>query len=354
MNYLERKILGLFVKTNGVLSSPFFSGRGLILMFHRVRPFERMSFFEQNRLWEITPEQLELVIKFFLKNKYTIVPADEIGTYLKKEPKKKFVSFTFDDGYYDNIKYALPLFEKYKINMTVFLTPSYLKKEKVPWEFLIEEYLLEKDKVVFIENEKKTELVCESREDKHQVFSFFYSMLKRNNNRYQLNQTIKKLFPATLYAAVLRKPIMMNAQQVSDLGKHSFVRFGNHTYHHYVLSQLSLEEQIEEIEKAEKYLTELLNMPIKGLAYPYGGYGDINTNSLRAARETKTAYALTAFPGNVFVNSYELHLPRYAIKQNTDYKELKYMMNGIRHFSYNGFDGLANYSKKTFDSQNRP
>ena len=38
MSWIERKILGFFVKTKGVFSAPFVAGKGVIFMLHRVLP----------------------------------------------------------------------------------------------------------------------------------------------------------------------------------------------------------------------------------------------------------------------------------------------------------------------------
>ena len=81
MSFLKNKALGFFVKTNGFFSNLLFSGRGIVLMFHRVRPANLMSSFEQNRKWEITPEHLEQIIVFFLKEKLNIIASTEIEYY---------------------------------------------------------------------------------------------------------------------------------------------------------------------------------------------------------------------------------------------------------------------------------
>ena len=63
----------------------------------------------------ITPETLEFFIKTALKFGYIFTT--DLSIY---EPKKNVV-LTFDDGYKDNIKYALPILEKFNVNAICFI-----------------------------------------------------------------------------------------------------------------------------------------------------------------------------------------------------------------------------------------
>ena len=74
-------------------------GRGLILMFHHVRPW-RARDFAPNRLLEITPEFLDVVLTELRDEGFEIIPLDALPDHLNlKRGASPFAALTFDDGY---------------------------------------------------------------------------------------------------------------------------------------------------------------------------------------------------------------------------------------------------------------
>ena len=85
-------------------------------MLHRIVKKDSALRIEKNRKSEVSPEYLESIINYFLKNNYDIVSLDRIYEILiNKKRQKKFVSFTFDDGYIDAYTLAYPVFKKYNL-----------------------------------------------------------------------------------------------------------------------------------------------------------------------------------------------------------------------------------------------
>jgi len=336
MSFIKNKALGLFVKTNGFLSKQLFGGNGIVLMFHRVRPQELMSKFEQNRRWEITPEKLENIIQFFKRNNCQIISAHQISDYVNSPNNKPFVVFTFDDGYSDNLEYAYPIFKKYNVPFTIFVTTSYVQGRRYPYEFLIENYL--NDGCNFSFNYKNTEYTYKdlNENQKSKVFSQIYKIVKENNNNIDLDCTLQTLFGD--YLNTNYKTIkIIEPQTICSLRNDAVVSFGLHTENHYVLSQLTYPAQLNEINNSLDYLKSL-NVDIHStMAYPYGGENDINGDTLKIIESAKIKNCFTTWPGNVSKNIPPNLYPRYCVDSKTDEQELTYLLNGIRHFSYNGF-----------------
>ncbi|MDD3876102.1 MAG: polysaccharide deacetylase family protein [Bacteroidales bacterium] len=343
MSFITDKSLGFFVKTRGYFSKYFFGGKGLALMFHRVRPEKLMSVFEQNRKWEITPEHLENVIKFFQKKNFSIIRADEIYTYLKSGKKEPFVIFTFDDGYLDNIEYAYPVFRKYKVPFTIFITTSYVKGSHYPWEFLIEYTLLNNSSFSFKYLNKEFSFNNLSLKDRSQAFSQIYSIIKIKNNPKMLHDTLLSIFnelPNINYKTIN----IIDPNTIKSLATDEIINFDIHSENHYVFSQLSKEEQVSDIKNAGIYLFELTGKNSKTMAYPYGGPKDINADTIKAVQKTKLDLCFTTWPANITTDFNKFLIPRYTIEMKTDEQELNYLINGIRHFSYNGFKRINNYN----------
>lgn len=70
----------------------------------------------------ISSEMFDKQIKF-LKSNYYIATLDEVVDYISKGRRlpHKTVAITFDDGYTDNLKNALPILEKYNAPATIFV-----------------------------------------------------------------------------------------------------------------------------------------------------------------------------------------------------------------------------------------
>ena len=108
-------------------------------MLHRVDDFET------GKLWcnehmKVTPDFLDsLIIK--LKEKYDIIPLTEVPSRLKQKNKRKFIVFTMDDGYKDNLTKALPVFKKHNAPYTIFVTTDFPDKKAVLWWYELEDNL---------------------------------------------------------------------------------------------------------------------------------------------------------------------------------------------------------------------
>ncbi len=337
MSLIKDKLLGFFVKTNGFFSKPLLGGRGISLMFHRVRPEKISSVFEQNKRWEITPEHLENIIKYFIKNNFNFIQAYQLEEALNQKNKYPFVIFTFDDGYSDNIEYAYPVFKKYNKPFTVFVTTSFVNKKRYPFELLLEDFLKHHDNISFTLEGNTFSYKILNDNEKFKRFSEIYKLIRSRNNKEQIENILNTVFgnyehSGKNFIKIIEPGI------IKQLSNDEHVQFDIHTANHYVMSQLSLDEQITDITEAQEYLKSLTSKISSVMAYPYGGPNDINKDTIRASHENGIKYGFTTWYANIFGGNHQLLVPRYTIEMKTDEKELNYLTNGIRHFSYNGFN----------------
>ncbi len=64
---------------------------------------------------------------------YRCVSMHDLKPYLLGEKQGKVIGLTFDDGYKDNIKYALPVLKKYGFTATCYIVSKYIGKHNV-WD----------------------------------------------------------------------------------------------------------------------------------------------------------------------------------------------------------------------------
>ncbi|NLT10634.1 MAG: polysaccharide deacetylase family protein [Ruminococcus sp.] len=85
-----------------------------VIMYHSVFSTEPSEYV-------ITPRQLDSDLSWLSDHGFTAVSAEELVQYVhgKGELPEKPVLITFDDGHYNNLSAALPLFEKYDMRFIV-------------------------------------------------------------------------------------------------------------------------------------------------------------------------------------------------------------------------------------------
>lgn len=78
----------------------------------------------------ISPDVLETDMKYLSENGYTTVLGRDVINYVKRgEPlPEKPIMLTFDDGYLNNLTYALPLLEKYDMKAVISVVGEYSER----------------------------------------------------------------------------------------------------------------------------------------------------------------------------------------------------------------------------------
>lgn len=118
--------MSLLFKIRRKIYKLFYPQWGEILMLHRV--VTKRNPLLKNAHLEITPSFLKKTILEYKAKGYLFVTLDQIREQLQKGKSfhKKFVSFTFDDGFADNYELAYPILKKYNCPFTIFITTSFI------------------------------------------------------------------------------------------------------------------------------------------------------------------------------------------------------------------------------------
>lgn len=343
MNWIEQKTLGLFVKTNGVLSNLIYGGLGHIFMLHRVLPEELRNQYIFNRDLAITPEYLEEVI-IYLKNKnYQFISLDELYFILTegKKPKQKFICFTLDDGYKDNLEYGFPIFKKQDIPFTIYVTDCFPNHSAILWWYLLEEKVKNNSSIIW----KEQTLKCNNEAEKQSVYDTLRNNIKAaskselkffvsnffNKEEEQLKNEVQK--------------IALSWTEIKELSNEKLVTIAAHTLHHLSLKNLPKADLENEIVKSKEELEKKIEKKVEHFAYPYGGLEDASIREYQAANQAGFKTAVLNHPGNIFQEhkSALMTLPRYPLGNSTDKQKLKCYLNGIQHFGNNQFTKIINY-----------
>ncbi|MBR4949393.1 MAG: polysaccharide deacetylase family protein [Clostridia bacterium] len=97
-----------------------------ILMFHDVRTIEGGE-------WSMSSANFRKTLVFLLENGYTPISLQQLVDYVDDKSKipEKPVCITFDDGYFSNYRYVLPIVTELKVPITLFMTCNTIRQDEI-------------------------------------------------------------------------------------------------------------------------------------------------------------------------------------------------------------------------------
>ncbi len=346
MNYLDRKILGFFVKTNGYFSRMFFSGIGHILTLHRVIPQSSFTI-PENKALEITPDYLEFLIQFYRKHNYEFASLDTLYDVLsrKEKKRKKLVILTFDDGYSDVYDYAYPLLKSHDVHLNLYLTSSFPDKTATMWWYALEELFHNRNEVIFQLNESY-KLKCKHIEEKQETFKKIRNIII--DNYIEHIDILTDIFKQNglLFKEINKKITEKHAlrwEQITEMSTNPLVCIGAHTVSHPILNKLTLEKVEEEVVNSKKNIEAHIQKEVCHFAYPHGGKEEVGQREFDILKRLPLKTSVTTRYSNIFA-AHRKHLeclPRVYINKSMNEEKLFNLISGITQFNKNKYNRIV-------------
>ena len=311
----QRSIKEIFIrKISGISGQTNFA---TVYLLHRV-DYKNSNNLSGNENMKITPSLLEQFIISKKKQDHVFCSVSELKNILTigGSLEKKIV-MTLDDGYLDNFLIAYPIFKKYNIPFTIFVTPSFIEGTKVLWWYYIEDKILRNDNLLF-----NGELINISTFKDKNLFFFKVRdfLLKRINSQNSAELLLQKHFDFK-YNEIenFSKSYMMNWAMIKDLVENEkLFTLGGHTLEHLPLANLSKFESYKQIVDGNMFLLKQSKKDISAFAYPFGSPNEASLREFKNVKKTNLDIAFTTRYGNV----YALHrfcteaLPRIELTDN--------------------------------------
>lgn len=333
------KYAGPLLYYSGVpwMMRPFYSGVGHVLMFHRILPKTDELRIHNHLSLEVTPEHLEQVIQYYQRNNYAIISIDELPFYMQSNPSRKFVVFTFDDGYSDNLEFALPVFEKYKVPFTIYVCNDFPNNKIFLWWYLLEELLIKTDRCLLTTPEKTYEFEAASIHDKERAF---YRIRYLFNSGTITRRDLKVFFKQYLGdVSDFTKKSCLSWTDIQMLSSNQLVTIGAHTVSHAALKQLSDEASFAEMLDSKREIESHINQGVDHFAYPFGSNLEVGKRDMELAEKVGFKTSVTTQLGNVFSmhRNYMMAIPRLTVNALSNKYVLSLMNSGLYPLIDNGF-----------------
>ncbi len=268
-----------------------------IFMLHRVHDFEKDKL-PANENMKITPKFLENFILKLKSEGYSFISLDRLHEILQNnETVEKHAVFTLDDGYKDNYDYAYPIFKKYKIPFTIYITTSFPEKNAILWWYEIEDLIMKHDEIILSNNAKYT---CKTIEQKTKAFLEIRALIISLQQKNLLSQLNNLFDNYDVDWAGKCYELTMNWTQIKELSKDEMVTIASHTTHHYALRQLDDDECKSEIKEANKLIELRIGGKVEHFAYPFGGVNEVGTREFNLIKSLGLKTAVTTRVGGIY------------------------------------------------------
>lgn len=267
-------------------------GVGSIIVLHSVVRDRREHLLDRLRM---NVSFLEALIAHYLATGVHIVTLDEALARLANPSPKPFVCFTFDDGYRDNLRLALPIFERHGLPLTVFVTTCFINRSmNVWWAGLVE--LLKRMDAIEVPALGRT---FDTSTFPNKVRAYRSLGAAMNAGALSPEAVTELLRKHCISCEAILDREALSEAEVGELAAHPLVTIGGHTHSHPRLAALSLADAKREMVQNKDWLEQITDREVHHFAYPHGDRASCGEREFALAREVGFRSGLTTQIGNL-------------------------------------------------------
>jgi peptidoglycan/xylan/chitin deacetylase (PgdA/CDA1 family) len=289
------------------LATRNYGGAGAILMLHSVigdddrLPMENVH---------TSARFLEQMIRYYLAQRIPVLSLADALARLETGATPRFVCFTFDDGYRDNLTLALPIFKKYGLPFTVYVTSAFLERSyRDYWWGQLRHLVM--DNSAIVGGILDEHLPMRTWEEKIRA----YRKLVRWVGDGTLGvERLAALFERNHITAsdALDQDAMSVAELAAATRREPLLEIGGHTTTHTRLSLLEASAALNDLGQNKRQLEAIIEREVRHFAYPFGDSASCGEREFRQANAAGFKTAVTTRIGNLFPDHLEhrFALPR--------------------------------------------
>jgi peptidoglycan/xylan/chitin deacetylase (PgdA/CDA1 family) len=276
-------------------------GRGIILMFHRVRPWrEATPSYAPNRLLELTPDFLDLALGVIVGQGFELVSLDEARRRIANRKSAPFAALTFDDGYRDLADAALPVLERHGAPFAVYCAIGFVEGGARLWWLELEEAIRRLETVEVSVAARKLCFAARTPTEKTAAYERIYWRLRARPEAELLAAIGDLARRAGVVSEALAKDLFMDWSELAALSRHPLATIGAHGLTHRRLAHLPAAEARAEMADSKAALEARLGVEVRHFAYPVGDATSAGQREFEFARAVGFETAVTTRPGMLF------------------------------------------------------
>lgn len=333
-----KRLLLIILSVTGFLKFLHYKNRHKIcvLMLHGVMTAKKKSAWSPLRP-QLEPEELERTLALLSKF-YQFITVDQAIAML--QGKELFVDnpmlITFDDGYRNNIDYALPICKQFGIKPIIFLSTKHVDSG-MPFWF---------DRLDFALQQNMGKVISISYSGKNYSFDATSRVALSNNFKrfrdevkctYSDDIEMDKLFNSLSDELEIRSgkalknicekddwSAIISWRQLREEVKSGSLDVGSHTLDHWRLDSLNEEQILSQLKQSKVSIEDKLTVQCDYFCYPNGNY---NKNAKRLVQDTGYLAAFSTDVGLCKIQDDLMTLKRFNFPANKTKSELLYLLN---------------------------
>lgn len=295
-----------------------------ILIYHRVLAETDPIF-----LNEVTVKSFDTQMRL-IKSVFNVLPLKEAVARLASGTlPARAACITFDDGYADNLTFALPLLKKHGLHATFFIATAYLNGGRMFNDTVIE--AIRRSPLSAL-NLDELGLGCfdiASHETKAHAIGQILPQVKYRPLDAR-EKTVARIAELA-QCGPLPNELMLSTEQLKALHA-AGMEIGGHTAHHPILANLDTDAVRQEIKAGKEFLEQTLNTRISLFAYPNGKPGaDYLPTQAAIVRELGFDAAVSTQWGSAIQASDLFQLPRFTPWSSKPMRFILALIGNLRH-----------------------
>lgn len=215
---------------------------------------------------------------------FDIVSVDDI-VQNNLDPNRFSIAITFDDGYLNNLSYAIPVINKHQVPATFCITGISETELPILWADLLDINASENKQPLTVRgiSYSRTKKYPWSRyEYKDREHNSLKSLVKKSDNTFR-SEVMTALYQISDWNHLEELAIywrQLNQDQIKVLASTASATIASHGYYHNALSEIPIQDAKWEMIESKSFLENIINEEVTTIAYPYGSY---NTTVIQEA-----------------------------------------------------------------------
>ncbi|MGP4724908.1 polysaccharide deacetylase family protein [Agrobacterium deltaense] len=312
---------------------PSFAGRGVIFTLHHVRPGGAISAFAPNVQLSVTPQFLEEAIQAALECGLVPVHLHDLPALLADNHEgRSFCAFTLDDGYRNNADYAAPIFRKYAVPYTIFITPGFVERTRSLWWETAAALTQKVASFEFDFGAGPEHVACASPSQKAEAFTRLEDFVQNFSEDEAVERIDRVARQHGVDPIAIVDELVMDEDELRALAQDPLVHFGAHTMTHVNMRKVDAARLAYEIAESTRRVEAYADQMPRSFSYPYGWVKAVGEREAKAVQDAGFSAAVTTQAGVIGSHSLEkpTQLPRVSLNGRFQKKRfVKALISGL-------------------------
>ena len=242
------------------------------------------------------------------------------------------VTVTFDDGYRDNLRVALPILERHGIPATVHITTGLIDRTAVLWWEELEAIVRAAPRLSFDWRGRDYAFELSGTEAREQAFTRIAALFKpaAPETQRELMALLRPQSPRPFSYS----DEVLSWDEVRELDRHPLVTIAAHSVNHPVLSSIGGDGVDAEMRLSRQRLERELGHAVPYFAYPFGGAAEAGRREFVLSEQAGFRFALTSRSGHWHArHRHHLQaLPRIMVEPQDSLEDFRFKLSGLDAF----------------------